>query len=63
MPPLSFMDWRIKKINRLESKKAELENSIFMSNNFDDMFEMKRRIDDLQKQIDKLERELEKENE
>ena len=57
------MDWRIKKINKLESKKAELENSIFMSNNFDDMFEIKRRIDDLQKQIDRLERELEKENE
>lgn len=63
MPPLSFMDWRIKKINRLESKKAELENSIFMSNNFDDMFDMKRRVDDLQAKIDKLERELEKENE
>ena len=63
MPPLSFMDWRIKKINRLESKKAELENSIFMSNNFDDMFDMKRRVDELQAKIDKLERELEKENE
>ena len=63
MPPLSFMDWRIKKINRLESKKTELENSIFMSNNFDDMFDMKRRVDELQEKIDKLERELEKENE
>ena len=57
------MNWIIKKINKLESKKLELENYIFMSNNFDDMFEMKRRIDDLQKQIDRLERELEKENE
>ena len=57
------MDWRIRKINKLESKKLDLENYIFMSDNFDDMFEMKTRIDDLQKQIDRLERELEKENE
>lgn len=56
------MNWRIKKINKLESKKLELEMYLFMSDNFDEMFDIKVMIDDIQREIDNIERDLEKEN-